>query len=86
MNTNPDGKVHGANMGPTWVLSAPDGPHGGTMNLAIREMYRVWWYKSLHCGVAVHIWCALADMEINHITMRRHICYSSQIRYRDSIS
>ena len=19
--------VHGANMGPTWVLSAPDGPH-----------------------------------------------------------
>ena len=24
---NPDNKVHGANMGPTWVLSAPDGPH-----------------------------------------------------------
>ena len=23
---NPDNKVHGANMGPTWVLSAPDGP------------------------------------------------------------
>ena len=22
-----DSKVHGANMGPTWVLSAPDGPH-----------------------------------------------------------
>ena len=20
-----DGKIHGANMGPTWVLSAPDG-------------------------------------------------------------
>ena len=27
--------VHGANMGPTWVLSAPDGPHVGPMNLAI---------------------------------------------------
>ena len=25
-----------ANMGPTWVLSAPDGPHVGPMNLAIR--------------------------------------------------
>ena len=25
--SNPDSKVHGANMGPTWVLSAPDGPH-----------------------------------------------------------
>ena len=32
----PDSKVHGANMGPTWVLSAPDEPHVGRMNLAIR--------------------------------------------------
>ena len=32
-----DSKVHGANMGPTWVLSAPDGPHVGPMNLAIRD-------------------------------------------------
>ena len=34
---NPDSKVHGATMGPTWVLSAPDGPHDGPMNLAIWE-------------------------------------------------
>ena len=33
----PDSKVHGANMGPTWVLSAPDWPHVGLMNLAIRD-------------------------------------------------
>ena len=32
----PDSKVHGANMGSTWVLSALDGPHVGLMNLAIR--------------------------------------------------
>ena len=25
-------------MGPTWVLQAPDGPHVGPMNLAIRDM------------------------------------------------
>ena len=31
----PDNKVHGANMWPTWVLWAPDGPHIGPMNLAI---------------------------------------------------
>ena len=31
----PDSKVHGANTGPTWVMSAPDGPHVGPMNLAI---------------------------------------------------
>ena len=29
----------GANMGPTLVLSAPDGPHVGPMNLAIRDDY-----------------------------------------------
>ena len=33
----PDSKVHGANKGRTWVLSAPDGPHVGPMNFAIRE-------------------------------------------------
>ena len=33
----PDSKVHGANMGPTWVLSAPDGSHVGPMNLAVRD-------------------------------------------------
>ena len=30
-------KVHVANMGPTWVLLAPGGPHVGPMNLAIWE-------------------------------------------------
>ena len=37
-----DSKVHGANMGPTWVLLAPDGPHIGPMNLAIRGAYPSW--------------------------------------------
>ena len=32
----PDSKVYGANMGPTWVLSSPCGPHVGPMNFAIR--------------------------------------------------
>ena len=36
-NNNPDSKVHGANMGRTWVLTAPDGPHVGPTNLAIRD-------------------------------------------------
>ena len=32
-------------MGPTWVLSAPDGPHVGPMNLAITDVvaYSVAW-------------------------------------------
>ena len=32
---SPDNNVHGANMGHTWVLSAPDGPQFGPMSLAI---------------------------------------------------
>ena len=38
----PDSKVHGTNMGSTWVLSAPDGPHVGPMNLAIRALVVQW--------------------------------------------
>ena len=47
----PDSKVHGANMGPTWVLSVPDGPHVGPVNLAIRvvplkQPWRIWVNKT----------------------------------------
>ena len=49
INTNyhnlPDSKVHGANMGPIWVLLAPGRPHVGPINLAIRA--------SMFCNVAV---------------------------------
>ena len=34
---SPDSKVHGANLEPTWVLSAPDSSHVGPENIAIRE-------------------------------------------------
>ena len=37
---NLDSKVPGANMGPSWVLSAPGGPHVGPRNLAIWEYIR----------------------------------------------
>ena len=46
---NPDSKAHGANMGPTWVLSAPDGSHVGHMNLAMclsgepGQWHGSWW-------------------------------------------
>ena len=35
-------RLMGANMGPTWVLSAPDGPHVGPINLAIRGTSSSW--------------------------------------------
>ena len=35
----PDSNVHGANMGPTWVLSAPDGPHVGLHELCYQGSF-----------------------------------------------
>ena len=34
---NPDSKVHGTYMGPTWGWQDPGGPHVGPMILAIWE-------------------------------------------------
>ena len=36
-----DDKVHEANMGPTWVLVAPDGPLVYLMNLVIRDGFHI---------------------------------------------
>ena len=42
-----DSKGKGANMGPTWVLTAPDGPHVGHLKLAIRVGTFGWiWARS----------------------------------------
>ena len=41
ISTDPDSKVHGANMGPTWVLPAQGGPHVGPRNLAIRDVLSI---------------------------------------------
>ena len=37
LHNNPDGKVHGANMGPIWGRQDPGGPHVGPMNVPIWE-------------------------------------------------
>ena len=44
---NADSKAHGANMGPTWVLSSPGGQNVGPMNLAIWEVLSLYFVKSL---------------------------------------
>ena len=35
--------VHGANMGPTWVLSVPDGPHVGPMHVIKWKHFPRYW-------------------------------------------
>ena len=49
MVSYPDNKVHGANMGPTWVLSAPGGPHIGPMNPAIWVVLQISLRPHGHC-------------------------------------
>ena len=46
----PDSKVQGASMGPTWVLSAPGGPHVGHMNLAVWVVTRDEMHRYLSNG------------------------------------
>ena len=46
----PNNKVHGANMGPTWILLAPDGPHVGLMNLVIKVIIPVNLDLGYHIG------------------------------------
>ena len=42
---NPDSKVHGAYIGPTWGRHDPGGPHVGPMNLVIWEWLDLIAYK-----------------------------------------
>ena len=57
---NPESKIHGANMGPTWVLLAPDEPQVGPMNLDAllsrksrhqsSKFYHRWETRVTECG------------------------------------
>ena len=60
LDGTPYSKVHGAIMGPTWVLSAPGGPHVDLMNLAIRDLSSSWMPQSLDqpppCKLSIQCW------------------------------
>ena len=56
-----DSKVHGANIGSTWVLSAPDGLHVAPMNLAISysACHELFTWLALCC---VLFCCGIGDL------------------------
>ena len=75
---NSDSKVHGTNMGPTWVLWAPGGPHDGPMNLAIKEgfvVYRIenWALVSLP-SITTHKHISPIVRLITYITGLESLC------------
>ena len=79
----PDSKVHGANMGPTWVLSAPDGPHVGPMNLAVRDHFNV---SQMPCYICYTtdvctLWSNTAKHHIHHNKDKCKIQRGSQASY-----
>ena len=41
LDYDPNSKVHGANMGPTWGRQDPGGPHVDPMNIAIWGLYQM---------------------------------------------
>ena len=66
----PDSEVHGVIMGPTWVLSAPDGPHVGPMNFATRDLI----VKSRKASKARDRCLASSSRSDNQQASRQH-CY-----------
>ena len=76
----PDSKFHGANMGPTWVLSAPDGPHVGPMNLAIRNDRETNSLTQGLCGNRLQAIISKEDGAILPIIMRNRFLPVSGIR------
>ena len=72
----PDSRVHGANMGPTWVLSAPRGPHIGIMNLVI---WVIWILLSAIITASQHARCGWPSFWLSgnsHLSWggRRYVC------------
>ena len=50
INSHPNSKIHGANMGPIWGRLDPGGPHVGPMNFAI-------WAVIYPCNVRSCLFC-----------------------------
>ena len=62
----PDNKVHGASLGPIWGQQDPGGPHVGTMNFVIWDMY-VTFKQHINSTDSYSGWC-LAMCQI-------HVCF-----------
>ena len=82
----PDSKFHMAQMGPTWVLSAPGGPHVGPMNLAIRVLHGSWaaCTHSIHQATSASKSCLLDQdcMTKNLLTDNYCIIYCHDVQSR----
>ena len=79
---DPGSKVHGTNMGPTWVLPAPDRPHVGPMNLAIRG-YHCWIIAGYHCTPKSSTLVLVFRWESNQSLYQIYVHDSAYLMHKD---
>ena len=75
----PDSKDHGANTGPTLVLSAPGRPHVGTMNIVIMVGC------PLHQGICGHQFTG-SHINVVPVTWSEYVAIKQNKLTRESIS
>ena len=82
--SHPDSKVHGANMGPTWVLSAPDGPHLAPWTPAQANISHYCWAQAMATSVSTYYYINSYWFIIPNQTHRAHMLI--QLTLMDRIS
>ena len=77
----PDSKIHGANMGPTWVLSAPGGPHVRPINLVIKVLSLKEWRNSSEKVFLLSVWMGF---EIDRLVQDCGISIANALKFPQS--
>ena len=73
VHSNPDSKVHGANMGPIWDRQGPGGPHVSPMNFAIWEVrHAISCHKKRWSLIVTH-WQARTEWHVDEIVRKKII-------------
>ena len=79
LNTIPDSKVHGANMGPIWDRQDPGGPHVGPMSFAIWDHAKKD-YQHVFRVEYEHFY-SQAGREVRHSSSVREVVQSHELLY-----
>ena len=64
----PDGKVHGANMGPIWGRQDPGGPHVGPMNPLPSLLFLSLFFLSIKGSIKL----CQPELPIQYIAVKSH--------------
>ena len=71
VHSNPDSKVHGANMGPIWDWHGPGGPHVGPMNFDNWEVLHAISGHKKRWSLIVKHWQARTEWHVDEIVRKK---------------